>query len=192
MHISLIRLGEGPVLAGSLTGRRVLAMLLDQVRHDPPTPEPVFLDFDHVEIATASFLREGPIEFRDTVRRRSPKFYPVIANANTSVREELSFVIARSRTVLMLCSLPPDGRPHTPSLVGDLEPTQAMTLDLVRHRGETDARELAQTSHASDAVGHTAWNNRLSSLAKLGLLIETRPGRTKRYRPLLMEQSRGT
>ena len=36
-----------------------------------------------------------------------------------------------------------------------------------------------------DMVGATAWNNRLSSLAALGLIIEMSLGRTKRYKPLL-------
>ena len=186
MRISLSGLGEGDVLAGSLTGRRVLTALLDRISHEPPQPEPVFVDFDDIQIATASFLREALLEFRDTVRRRRLKFYPVIANANTSVREELSILIARTRTVIMLCSLDVDGQPHAPLILGDLEPKQEMTLNLVRQKGEADAAELVHASHSLDGVGHTAWNNRLSALARLGLLMELNSGRSKRYRPLLM------
>jgi hypothetical protein len=36
-----------------------------------------------------------------------------------------------------------------------------------------------------ETVGSTAWNNRLSSLVALGLIIELSYGRTKRYKPLL-------
>ena len=37
----------------------------------------------------------------------------------------------------------------------------------------------------NERVQQTAWNNRLSALASLGVVIEFSEGRAKRYRPLL-------
>jgi len=56
----------------------------------------------------------------------------------------------------------------------------------VQDHGETDAGELMRNHGAREKVKHaSAWNNRLSALASLGLVVETRQGRLKRYRPLL-------
>ena len=43
-------------------------------------------------------------------------------------------------------------------------------------------------SNGSEDVGQTAWNNRLASLSRLGLLMEMSHGRAKRYRPLPLEE----
>jgi hypothetical protein len=62
---------------------------------------------------------------------------------------------------------------------------QRRTLDLVLERGETDAGELMRAHGAEERTTHTtAWNNRLASLAFLGLLVEKSHGRAKKYRPL--------
>lgn len=56
----------------------------------------------------------------------------------------------------------------------------------MQQRGETDAGELMRAYGKREKVRHaTAWNNRLSALASLGLVVEMRSGRLKRYRPLL-------
>src|ERR1017187_2305283 len=131
--------GGGHVLAGALNGRKVLAKLVEQTGQEPTAPEPVFLDFQGVEVATASFLRETVLVFRDTVRRRRSNFYPVIANASDLVADELGVLVAPHGDVLMLCSLDANGEPHDPRLAGDLDPKQRVTFDLVQQRGETDA-----------------------------------------------------
>ena len=191
MHILVRDLVGSDVLAGALTGRRALSLLLERIPTEFRQPEPLYLDFTGVEVATASFLRECIIEFRDMVRRRWTSCYPVVANASDSVTEELSILLRPQRDVLVLCSLDGDGNPSSPRLVGDLEPKQRITFDLVKKLGETDAGDLMHRSKASDdshdVVGQTAWNNRLASLSKLGLLMELNHGRTKRYRPLPLE-----
>ena len=156
---------------------------------EPNAPEAVFLDFAGVEVATASFLRETVLEFRDTVRRRRSNFYPVIANASDLVADELVVLVNSQGNVLMLCSLDANDQPHQPRLVGDLDPKQRFTFDLVQKRGETDAAELMRDYGESEkiVVKQTAWNNRLASLAGLGLVVELSQGRAKRYRPLFME-----
>lgn len=181
--------GETDVLAGAPFGRRVFATLLEATSSEPDEPEPVFLDFSDVTVATASFLRETVFGFRNTVRQRRSNLYPVVANASELVVGELKVLVEQQGDVLMLCSLDKRGKPKEAHLLGDLDPKQRITFDLVRKRGETDAAELMREHGKSEQkeVGQTAWNNRLAALAGLGLVIELSQGRAKRYRPLLME-----
>ena len=186
MHIRMKDLVQSDILAGTLTGRKTLGALLERIGSEPEKPELVYLDFKGIEVATASFLRECVLEFRDIVRRRWTGYYPVVANANDSVAEELSFLLAK-RDVLMLCTLDNEGKPDSSRLVGDLEPKQRLTFELVKKLGEADAGELMRSSIESEDVSQTAWNNRLTSLSRRGLLMEMSHGRAKRYRPLSLE-----
>lgn len=189
MKISMQHLlGNRESLAGAITGRQAFAKLLQLVEREPATPEVLYLDFSGVELATASFLRESVVHFRDAVRRRGSNFYPVIANANDLVIEELEVLLANRRDVLMLCSVDETGEPRAPKLVGDLDPKQRTTLDEVLQRQETDAGELMDVFGESEGVKQTAFNNRLTALAEMGLVIEVSHGRLKRYRALFEKE----
>src|ERR1700730_417131 len=137
---------------------------------------------------TASFLRESVLAFRDAVRRRRSNLYPVIANASDLVADELKLLVMARGNALTLCSLDKNGRPHDQHLLGELDPKQRITFDLVPERGETDAAELMRDYGESEKTNvQTAWNNRLVSLADLGLVVELSQGRAKRYRSLFAE-----
>ena len=183
MHIKMRDLSDSEILAGALTGRKILGRLLERIDREARSPELVYLDFNGITLATASFLRECIVAFRDIVRRRWSRYYPVVANVNDSVAEELSILMAQ-QGVLTLCSLDEDEKPSSPYLVGNLEPKQRLTLELVKQLGEANAAELMRNLKDSDDVGKTAWNNRLVSLSRLGLLMEMSHGRLKRYKPL--------
>ena len=174
--------GRG-VFAGARAGRAMLGRLLERVGNDPQEPKLLLLDFEGVEIATASFLRESVVEFRDVVRRRWVNCYPVVANANESIEEELSVLIRPNRDVLILCCVDRNGRTRSPRLIGELEPKQRIAFDLVGELGEAGAGEL-KSADDTEGVTQTAWNNRLAALSRLGLLMEISQGRSKRYRPL--------
>jgi hypothetical protein len=180
-------LGNAEVLAGAVNGRKVLEKLLERTDKEPAAPEPVFLDFAGVNVATASFLRETVLAYRNTVRRCRSNFYPVIANANQVVEEELKVLVSTDGDVLMLCLLDENELPREPRLVGKLDPKQRLTFDLVQQRGVTDAAELMRDHGEGENIKKTAWNNRLAALANLGLVVESSEGRTKRYRTLLAE-----
>lgn len=188
MHIQMKDLVDGSpdVLAGAINGRTVFSKLMQRTADEPGTPEPLFLDFSGVGVATASFLRETVLAFRDTVRRHRSNFYPVIANAGPLVEEELKVLVASHKDVLMVCVLEEDGHPHRAQILGDLDPKQKFTFDLVQQRGLTDATQLWR-EHGLNETVKTAWNNRLAALANLGLVVELSEGRTKRYRPLFAE-----
>lgn len=183
----MLDLSKSDVLAGALQGRRAFGELLTHIDREPESPEPVYLDFTGVAVATASYLRESVMTFRDTVRRHRAGYFPILANVNDAIEEELSVLIQPQRDVLLLCTLNDDGVPSDPHLIGELEPKQRITFDLVKALGETDARELMRQTDGTESVGQTAWNNRLASLSKLGILMELSHGRAKRYRPLLLE-----
>jgi hypothetical protein len=182
--------GDGKVLAGAPHGRKVFGRMMEKTSQEPDLAEPAFLDFSGVEVATASFLRETVLAFRDAVRRRRSNFYPVVANASSVIVDELAVLTAADNDVVFTCLLDDNKEPHEPRIIGVLDPKQRITFDLVRKRGETDAGELLR-EHGDDEenrVTQTAWNNRLSSLASRGLVVELSQGRTKRYRPLFQER----
>jgi hypothetical protein len=186
MRIDMKKVGGSAVLAGAQNGKRVLGALVAATMQEKFEPEPLFLDFAKVEVATASFLRESVLTLRNIVRGQRSNFYPVIANANAEVRDELRELVSGQRSdVLITCALGESGTVSNVALIGDLEPIQRRTFDLVRKAGDTDASELMRAHGAADRTTRTtAWNNRLTSLAFLGLLVEVSAGRTKRYKPL--------
>lgn len=189
MKISLSELCGSPVLAGALSGRAALNQLLEATVAEPASPEHVFLDFANTDVATASFLRESVLAFRDIIRARHAAFYPVVANANEIVRDELMEILRSRGDVLMSCSLAEDGTVRDATLLGELDPKQYRTFDLVCQNGETDASELMRRYGKDEGLKHaTAWNNRLAALAARGLVIEQSQGRAKRYRPLFEER----
>lgn len=80
MKIDMLAIGGSDVLAGALNGRSALNELLNTSAAEPANPEPVFLDFTGIEVATASFLRESVLAFRDIVRgdaRNSIRWSPM-------------------------------------------------------------------------------------------------------------------
>jgi hypothetical protein len=184
MRISFRALAGIDVLAGAESGRKLLAKLVEQTGREPQSPETLFLDFSGIEVATASFLRESVLLFRDAVRSRRSNFYPVIANANDLIAEELRLLCSSRGEVIMLCNLSDDGKVLNSYLAGELDPKQRFTFNLVQERGETDAAELMREHGEGEGVRQTAWNNRLATLAGLGLVVEVSEGRAKRYKPV--------
>jgi hypothetical protein len=81
--------GAGPVLAGAPNGKAAFASLVRELSHEPADPTPLFLDFQHVDVATASYLRESIFALKNYLRTISSKIYPVAANANEDVEDEL-------------------------------------------------------------------------------------------------------
>ncbi len=181
----LIDLMDGrQVLSGGIAGRKLLTALITAT---PPadTPTRVFLDFEGVEVATASFLREAVIGFRDYVRLSLNNIYVVVANLAPAILEELEFFIrARGGDALWMCKLDAQDQVHSPRMLGELDPVQRATFEAVAELGAATAPGLA-ARFSDQRIGPTAWNNRLSSLAAKGLLVERRVGKSKSFSPLL-------
>jgi hypothetical protein len=175
--------GGQTVLSGAIPGRKLLSTLIAATRSSE-TPTPAFLDFDRVEVATASFLREAVIGFRDYARQTLPNIYPVVANLLPAVAEELEFFVRARGDALWSCELDAHDRVLGARLIGDLDPAQRSTFEAVIELGAITAPELA-ARFGSQGIGPTAWNNRLSALATKGLLVERKQGKSKSFSPLL-------
>lgn len=173
-------MGDQEVLGGSAEGRRLMARLLQEVK-EPPQPEPLFLDFAGIEVATASFLREGPLALRHHLRAAGSRLYPVVVNAGEKVLDDLRLLLEVRNDAIFACHLSVDGEARNVELLGRLDDKQATTLNLVQKLGETDTAKL-MSSGDERSVKATAWNNRLAALVQKGLVMESARGRAKRFR----------
>lgn len=172
------------ICAGAVGGRELLSKLLALTAREPLLPEPVVLDFEGVDVATASFLREGVLGFRDMVRSRRSTLYPVVANMNHVIVEELEDILHARGGAIIAGDCDRKGNLIGTRLLGQLEPKQQRIFDLVAARRELDAGQLQREFGDAEGIKQTAWNNRLAALSGAGLVIEMSEGRSKRYRPI--------
>lgn len=176
----------GPILSGAINGKDAFATFVKAVDREPKEPEALFLDFGNVEFATASYLRESVFALKTYMRARSSRFYPVVANINDSVMDELSVITTLTNDVIMSCQIDGNRNILSQELIGTLDPKQKMTFDLVNESDIIDANSLMENfGEAEKTKGTTAWNNRLSGLVAKGIIREFSRGRAKFYRPLL-------
>lgn len=189
MILDVATLAGGTILSGAPSGRQLYAKLVAALPDEPTTPELLFLDLGKVEVATASFLRESVLGFRTFVRGRRSNFYPVVANATADVIDELVELLQPRGDVLMTCTLADGGELLRCRHVGKLDPIQQLTFDLVTRLGPTTATKLMEIEQSQTKA--TAWNNRLASLSKLGMICEQSHGRTKTYSSLFAGGSNG-
>ncbi len=185
MRLLIFELAGGmkTVLAGAPSGKNLLAKAIPLI--ESTTPSPLFLDFKGVEVITASYLRTGILGIRDYCRNSGSKLYPVIANANDVVTEELGIELEHRGEAFVSCTLDSRGKVSSVKLIGVLEEKQELTLEAFRSLKQADAATLMETFKNTETIGITGWNNRLASLVTKGLLIETKRGKTKIYHPVL-------
>jgi pimeloyl-ACP methyl ester carboxylesterase len=174
-------------LAGTAMGRQMLAQLI-AVTRPVNVPTVVYLDFGGIDIATGSFLREAVLGFRDFGRNAIGTLYPVLANANTTIEEELSVYLKDRNDAIWACSLSEDGAALSPHILGELDLSQMNTLQLISQHQPISAPELAKL-RPTEGIGTTAWNNRLATLAAKGILMELKQGKTKLFAPVLEDNS---
>lgn len=176
------------VLAGAGPGAEALSELIGIVA-DLHESGVVVLDFQGVDVATASFLRESVLGFRDYCRNSRATLYPLLANLGVKVREELEGLLRLKGDAVVVCDLNASGKVRNAVVVGTLDPKQKITLAAVLKAGKADAVTLARRD--AEVKNPTAWNNRLASLAAKGILRETRNGRSKIYQPVVEVLSHG-
>ncbi len=184
MRYRLLALMNGvTILSGGTAGRKLLTALIAAILPSDRQMV-VFLDFDGIEVATASFLREGVIGFRDYARRSLQNVYPIAANLAPAVLEELEFFVRARGDALWSCDIDADGVVSAARVIGDLDPAERMTFEAVMKLGPVTAPELA-AQFLDQKIGPTAWNNRLSGLAAKGLVIEQKQGKSKSFSSVL-------
>lgn len=177
--------GDGPILSGAVNGKAAFAVLIGFIKDGPIAPSPLLLDFADVDVATASYLRESVFSFKTYLRASSSKVYPVVANANANVIDELQLLANAKNDAIISCRFESNNITEI-ELIGSLDPKQQMTFDLVHELKVTDANQLMeQWGTEENTKSTTAWNNRLASLASRGLIREFNKGRSKFYKPVL-------
>jgi len=192
VRISLMQISDSPVLAGAFNGKIAFAEMIKAISDEGVVPQPLFLDFVGIEVATASYLRESVFALKTYMRTKSSSYYPVVANANSDVWDELSVIAHAKNDVIVSCELANDGCASNVELIGNLDPKQRLTFELVLKFKQVDANSLMeQFGEAEKTKSTTAWNNRLASLASRGIIREYSKGRSKYYRPLLTERAYG-
>lgn len=189
MKIDIADLAETSHLAGALQGRKLFARLSDGRFEYPHEPTPLFLDFQGVEIATASYLRESVLKFKNHMRANRTTLYPILANASETVEEEVAVIAEATNDAFLTCELGGDERVTDVRLLGSLDPKQRMTFDAINEIGSADAPSLMKRFGAQEKTTRTtAWNNRLASLSTRGLIKEFSQGRAKRYEAMFGEE----
>src|SRR5262245_11729455 len=90
------------VLTGVMPARRLLADFVSWTAQHAPKGVMV-IDFDGVSTASASFLRESVLAFRDYARSYQPELFPVVANLSDTIREEFALLLAARGEAILCC-----------------------------------------------------------------------------------------
>lgn len=174
------------VLAGSSAGRRMCNALWDIAKS---CEAGLFVvDAIGVDVATSSFLRDAVVNFRNLVRREKPDLYPVLSNIAPDVEEEFAALLNQMGEAFWVFDIS-QGAVKKHRLIGRIDPKLKETLDLIERGQGYDAATLWKSTNSTESVGVTAWNNRLASLARQGLVFESRVGKQKYFHPLHEFQS---
>ena len=188
MIISIRDLINSDILAGVANGKAVFASCVSMTGEEPDEPNALFLDFGDIEVATASALRESVIALKAYKRSICSKQYPVLANINDSIEDDVRVLMDARNDAIITCNFESGGAVSNIRLIGNLDPKQAMTFNLVSQLNGADASSLMERFGKEEkTTSTTAWNNRLAGLVQRGLLREFTYGRSKFYRPLLEE-----
>jgi hypothetical protein len=174
--------GDFPALAGVSRARHLFSRLVTHTADTTPKGV-LILDFSGVADASASFLRESVLAFRDYVRAYQPELYPVLANLSAAVREELHALMRDRREAVMICTLH-DGIVSAPEVLGALESGAALALDIVRRRTQVTLGDLR---NETPKILGPVWNNRLASLIRQGFVIPSADSRGRMYRFVLAD-----
>lgn len=189
--IDMLDVGKHAVLSGAADGRAGFLVIFDKSRVEPSEPLPMLLDFARIEVATASYLREAVFALKSVLRTSGSKHYPVVANANATVREELAVIAEARKDPVLAVDISSSGGVTNQAIIGVLDPKQATTFERVNELGRTTAGEMKEKFGPEEGVtAPTVWNNRLAALAAQGLILEYAQGRAKFYKPLFAEENR--
>ena len=137
MQLQMQPYASSGVLASSTEGQKAFT---DLVQRTPAVlaPEVCYLDFDGITVATASFLRDSVVAYRNHARSHWTHLYPVLANMSTPVKEEFSDFLRARGDAFVICALDSDDHPTDVQVLGQLDGKQLTALKAVLALGETD------------------------------------------------------
>lgn len=166
-------------LVGSATGCLVRQRLLETVETLGFHPL-LAIDLSGVEMISASAAREAFLgEFLSTQRERGT--LPVFVNLGPEALEEFEFAAKAVGVPIVVAEGVDEDKLKGVRIIGSLDSKHLETLGVVAKLGETDAKAAHEAAGSQSSTGVTAWNNRLSGLAAIGLLKERKVGKTKYY-----------
>jgi len=179
MRVNLIDIATDGVLAGAINGRAAFADIISKAQTEPAEPTLLVLDFGRIELATASYMKELVFGTKSFMRTTGSRWYPIVANANNAVREELRVLTEARKDAIIVCDCDTEGEITNPKLFGDLDSKQVSTFNKVAEKGTANASILMKEFGEAENTGPTAWNNRLAGLVAKGVLMEFKKGRAK-------------
>ena len=165
-------------LTGVSRARQLLARLIGWTADRAPKGT-LILDFTGVDHASASFLREAILAFRDYVRTYQPEVFPVLANLTDEVREEFHTLLQARGEAMLGCRLDASGEPADAEVLGVLEPGLSQTLEMIRKRGRLGLRDMPSETKP------TTWSNRIASLIRQGFVVPIPEPNKRIYRFVL-------
>lgn len=189
MIINMKEISDTQVLAGSVFGKKVFVRIIEKSIIDLTSPSPLLLNFCNVDLATASFLRETVFAVKSYMRLRRSTYYPVVANINDTIREELLILADAMNDAVISCNHSLEENYSNSMLIGNLEPKLQEVFDYITQAGSATAVRLRRCLGEGDSKSNsTVWNNRLSALVSRGVIKETSNGRLKIYKPIIEEK----
>src|SRR3546814_12087586 len=93
---------------------------------------------------SGSFLREAVMGFRDFCRNAAGMIYPVVANANAIIEEELATYLRGRNDAIWACTLATDGTANKPHILGELDAGQMTTIQLIAAHNPISPPALAK------------------------------------------------
>lgn len=178
-----VRIAEelGLLLMGRTGGRRDFARLCGLLS-EVPSGEPVLLDFDKVQVVTASWVNAALVPLMQWASSEQTNIFPLILNVSADSIDELRLVAENSHLCFLIASN--ESPPKSAKLVGSLDAGQLDTLKTVLKMPEVTGAELHSKRKDIQA---TAWNNRLKDLHGKRLLRRQKRGREQVYSPVVKE-----
>ncbi len=167
-------------LAGASAGKVWFQDARSRIESGPPGWHAI--DFDGVEIATVSWLREAVVALKRLASVLRPDVDLVAVNLSALVCEELAVALDATNNVMIAADRFAESTVYEPTVLGRLDPALRETLDVIQELPESDAPVLAKLL---PHVGLSAANNRLASLEEKGILMSEKRGRTRIYRPVM-------
>lgn len=185
ISVALSAIAPSSVLAGAKGGQAALLLFRAAVPALSPG-QIVVVDFGHMQICTASAIRELLVPMWKWLRENG--CIGIVANADEVTLDEIKLVADTSKQPF-ICAHFLDNKFKDPVVYGQLEEKMALTLRLVLDSGEVDAKAIHQLARDNTQV--TVWNNRLAALEDLGLLSQRKVSKTKFYFPILKGMTYG-
>jgi hypothetical protein len=181
-HISIREVTGRDILAGKSDGLRDFPKLLDAVEQTSPG-ETVVLDWDGIEIATASYFGTTLIALLRMAMASELDCYFVVTNLNRTCIDELKLVLELLGLVVLTGEWTNGGIRKT-QVLGSLDASYAETLGAIQKSVSASATELHTANRGRSGIGKTGWINRLSNLHRLRLIRKERVGREYKFHAL--------